>query len=212
MKTFFTSACFLFLLGTLQAQIVPHTRTLGGNVSAAIRSRDANNTEMNLSQIGVQPVFGKFLNKKWLLETTASYGYSSIKFTNNQISESDYNATNHSFGIGIGLTRAFPITESFYLTLGADVSAISVFNAFEDNNGAISRNQDVGIISGISPGLMYFISPRWIISGQFGSLRYQYFTRVGGNITDQFFGFQFSSFASSLGVRYVLAPRRKRGS
>ena len=62
---------------------------------------------------------------------------------------------------------------------------------------------------GISPGLYYFISPRWIVTGQFGALLYQsivnYLTEA-----ETYIGFNFSTNTAGIGIRYVLLPRQKK--
>jgi hypothetical protein len=192
-----------------QSQVVPKTRTIGGNISAGLRSQDLQGNNQRVFQAGIQPRVGRFLNEKWLLETQLIYGYADIRFENNGFNPSVTTASNHTFGAGIDLTRVFPITEKLYFTTGGSILAASFFNATQTDDFDPIRSQDAIISARISPGLMYFLTPKWILTSQFGALQYQYVTEVGGNVSSYSVGFQFSSFASSIGFRYVLSPRKK---
>lgn len=212
MKTIF-SILFVSLFSFVsQSQIVPRTRTIGGNISAGFGNQDLQGNDQRIFQAGIQPRFGSFLNEKWLLETQLFYGYVNIRFENNGFNPSVSTASSNTFGVGIDLTRAFPITEKLYFTTGASVNTASYFNVSQTSNLDPIRSQDAAFTARISPGLMYFLTPKWILTSQFGALQYQYVTEVGGNVSSYSIGFQFSSFTNSIGVRYVLSPRKKRGS
>lgn len=197
----------LFVSFFSSSQVVPKTRVVGGQFAFGFRNGPIGDQSFEGFDLSVRPQFGKFLTDKWLLETGVSYSYRYEKY---QEIFPDFNVVRRNtnrFGANVALTRLFPISEKLYFTLRANVSSQYSNSALQDSSVPI--DEFASLYAGVSPGFMFYLSPRWLISAELGALNYQ---GEFSWLTDHshFVGFNFSTITSGIGFRYVLEPGKKK--
>ncbi|XOV67418.1 MAG: hypothetical protein ACFHU9_17525 [Fluviicola sp.] len=204
MKTFL-AATFILIGLSSHSQIVPKSRFIGGDVTAFYRSRAI----LNWEEIGagIRPQFGKFINEKWSFEVGANYYFHQLKIRDQFEGFLETQRHTTTLGVNFGFTRYFELSDQFYFTLSAGASADNIYtrNLLPD----FPSETRMPIEAGIRPGLIYFLNPKWMLSANFGALKYSaWFNNV--ETPDIYFGFDFSSYASGIGVNYIIEPRKKR--
>lgn len=156
-----------------------------------------NNSENNFDErtnFNITTRAGYFISDKTSLGL--SLGFNSSK-SENTIGSSDSNI----FSIGAYARFHKPMVDNFYLFLQPGFS----FGSGSTENGA--NTSDINTASvGISPGAIYFLSPKIALEMTMGSLQYSQFkeTTNGNEVTTKNFGLNLNLTGFALGVSFYL--------
>ncbi len=211
MKTLLVLFFAIAINSSLHAQIVPDSRTIGGNISAGWYDAEREWNQSKSITANISPQFGKFINSKWLREFNTYYSFRQTKSIYPEELFPDRTFRNHSFGIGARMTRFFPITNNLFFTTTGVLSLGSYFehqNILDDQE---SYQYGVGLGAGIIPGFHYFITPKWIITAHFSGLNYNFNRNTEENSNTHYLRFSLTNQYSSIGFRYILGPKTKSG-
>lgn len=197
------SSIVLACASQASAQITPSSHVIGGSSSFTVVSRPSGNNLMRTT-FSIRPEIGKFVSDKWLIG--GGLGYS---IDNNRTILSNQKLTSRvqNFSGNFAATRFYPLSEKFYFTLeyglgaGYFLSQTDVLNGSTVSTGV---GKGIGLSLGVSPGLAYFINPKWMLFARMGKLSYDFTQTIDFDNAVHSLGYNFQGSSLGLGVRYVL--------
>lgn len=211
---------FLLISGTAFSQLTKGALLLEGSGSLGFSKSDdeygTSQTSENKSfQFSLRPSLGIMLSEKWMLGAGIGYNYRSSFSENdiNSIAQTSDRITN-TFLLTTFLRRYAHLTDKLYFTATLNAS------------GGLGKSKDVTDYEGIDPetskydtyeagvsvvpGLTYFVTNKWAITGSIGQVYVNFDWRESQNEDEKSKhfatngGLNFSLNTFSIGVQYFL--------
>ena len=173
----------------------------------------------NLAEFTVSPNIGYFIKDNFAIGGTVTFGTTSITDSSESFyptSTSKYTNKSNSFIYGIGgfARKYINITDKFKFYVNGEINyqyetQKSTYSSDNPNtNPAIQKNQLYSISLAVTPGLVYFITPKIGIQTTFGNLNYSFTSSKNtshsydnhNNMTNYGLDLNFSSL--SIGLNY----------
>jgi hypothetical protein len=202
-KQFVALSTFLCLALSSEAQLTPSTYLIGGSSSFQLLTRPSGDNLMR-SSFAIQPEFGKFVSEKWYIGGGLGYSINNDRiYLSNQKMNNRIQILSGNFVA----TRYYPLAEKFYFTLEYGIGASYFLSENDYFNGpviATGSGRGIGLNVGVSPGLAYFVNPKWMIFARMGSLGYNFSKTINFDNAIHSIGYSFQGNSFGLGVRYVL--------
>jgi hypothetical protein len=178
----------MFIGGWLNFYTHTESSSTGGNAVTGNSS----------TSLTFRPDIGFYLSKNLVIGATINLGFYS---SHNDLYENSDNTNLHT-GIGAFVRRNYEITDKllFYVSAGADY-------AYEFNLPVETFNTGRGNISvALTPGLIYFLTPKLGIEASFGNIHLNYSRRKGVDYKNENwdFGFDVNPGSLSIGLNYYL--------
>ncbi len=189
------------------SQITPSSYAVGGSSSFNFSSRTSGEGLVRTT-FNIRPEFGKFVSEKWYIGGALGYGLDNGR---NTFLDQKLTSRLQVFSGNFVATRYYPLAEKFYFTLeyGLGLNLIATHNETYNNSVVTATNsQSFGANIGVSPGLAYFITNKWMIFARLGKLSYDFSGTFGAdNSGYHSIGYSFQGNSFGLGVRYVFGGK-----
>ena len=225
MKKSFFILFAVFLMQTAYSQTEKGKMFIGGQLSLTRNTNSVLDSlisiDNNTGGFSISPDFGYFIKDNLAIGATLSFetsdqtqNYNDYQFSSSTKTINKYNTT--SYGVGLFARQYYNITGNFkfYLNGGINyeyqttMTSTKFTNPYPNNYPYNQENHINNYSINITPGLVYFISPKIGIQTTFGSLNYCYSTSKilnvkydnHGNTSNYGFNLNLSSFA--LGLNY----------
>jgi hypothetical protein len=188
MKKILLIAVAVFSLTVAKAQTEKGKMMIGGGFSIYGSKYDEYQPTTKRVNLSINPKFGCFISKNVMIGTELDLNYG---HTNQYYSETAYNAPekiiSNSFGIGGGIFGRYYVriidNLRFFTNLGLnyEYTTTKEVSTYEGPNplGIFHRPQfthEHNASASLSPGLVYFMSPKIGLEASFGSLAFKYYT------------------------------------
>lgn len=204
-KIIFLASVFVGVSMNSIGQVTPSSFLVGANSNFSLGTNK--NGDVDRIQFSLQPSLGKFVSDKWM--TNFGLGYSMMYSKNGSLNRSNSNQFSGTFG----MTRYYPMSEKFYLTLNYSIGA-----GYEKTRFSFSQGQDSLITNGVnetasaqifaSPGLTYFLTRKWMLFSSFGGLGYSFNTSIVDFAPVHSIGYSFQANSFGVGARYVFGTEK----
>ena len=206
-KIILVSSIFLACATQAFAQITESSYVLGAS-SSFFMATNPNGKADQLS-FSIQPVAGKFISEKWLMNVGVGYSFRRLMSSFNP---AQLHTTSNTFSGMFGMTRFYPISEKMYWTLDYSIGGGYILNDNQyilDSNVVDSRSTGfVGTLSA-SPGLSYFVNKKWMLFSSFGALRYTYDVSFNVFSARHTLGYNFQANSFGIGAKYIFGTENK---
>ncbi|MBI1288067.1 MAG: outer membrane beta-barrel protein [Flavobacteriales bacterium] len=177
-------ACTIILFGFLetQAQTTYKGRMfVGGNLSiTSLSNSTIDSTKTSSIGFSITPNYGVFVSRSFAVGAMLNYSYNSSKYESNTFAPPTYKQKQLSNVYGIaafgryykffGDKFALIVTGNVGYSYGQNSKSITGYNSVTTKTN--SRSHDISVV--ITPGVVYFISPKFGLETSFGQVSYDY--------------------------------------
>lgn len=219
MKTLLLSVFALTMAHVSFAQINKGALLVG----AGINFNHSNNTSLNAgsqnydvknTSFSLYPSVGYFTNDNFMIGMGLGYSYSGLKDDSNDPNSTPYINNRNEFSVNPYVRKYIEISEKLYFRLGASASAGMGSVKRGETAGELKKAMDIFSLGvSISPGLTYFLTPKWALYAQYGNVYYAYeHNKIYSTNNSEFdresdqnrFGASLSLNSFGLGIQYFL--------
>lgn len=182
------------------AQVTESSYLLGASSSFFMATSP--NGKIDQISFSIQPTAGKFISEKWLMNVGLGY-YLRQQPSSYQVQSS---SSQNNFSGMFGMTRFYPLIDKMYFTLDYSVGAgYSIRNSqyVQDSVNVDTRSTGFNANLGVSPGLAYFVTNKWMLFSSFGALKYSYDVEFNVFNPRHSLGYNFQANSFGIGAKYV---------
>ena len=149
-----------------------------GNLSFGKSDEEYSGTTINENknnQLWLRPGLGIMLSEKWMLGSAVDYTHQSSvsEFTGGNLTQTT-EQTSNSFGLNVFVRRYAQLNDKLYFTAtlnaGGGLGKLKVVEEYEGNDPETTDFDTYQANLSVVPGLTYFISNKWAITGSIGQL------------------------------------------
>ena len=185
------------------AQIEKGRSYLSGQVDGGGGKTDYDNPDLNdqkQSSFGLNLSYGYLVADTWAVALSVSGG------TNTSTGANQYKSTGRDYGVSPYVRKYFSIAEKFYFHLDGGVNYSTEKSTYKTPTSPTSVDYNAKTTSVyIRPGLTYFLSNRFSLNANLGSLNYSHSRATGDSYNNStkngfnsYFGLSSISFGASI--------------
>jgi hypothetical protein len=179
----------VFCFTATYAQTEKGKMMVGGSLGISMYKSDDGMYKLNTFGFDINPKFGYFVKKNFVMGANLSFSYDKRSFVYNNTGTYQFKSTTDNFTIVMGggiFSRYYvPITDKFMFFANADLNyfyetteskytTTDTTFVFTDPNPQHTHGHNVSF--SVSPGLVYFVTPKFGIEAKYGSLGVKYST------------------------------------